>query len=164
MIIRKKRFLIISLTCVLVVLLIVFYRTLIFNDLNKNIHIPFSMSYTRSSIRFEIATTTAEQERGLSGRNIIPNNYAMLFVFQKKSRYGFWMKDMLAPIDIIWLSDNGTIMGIDNSIQPETYPHVFYAPVAVRYVLEMQAGYSIRHKWHIGFVVKLPTNIIRKIY
>ncbi len=164
MIIRKKRFLIISLICILTVLLIVFYRTLIFNDSDQNIHIPFIMSYTRSNIRFEISTTTAEQERGLSGRSVIPNNYAMLFIFQKKSRYGFWMKDMLAPIDIIWLSDNGTIMGINNSIQPDTYPNVFYAPVAVRYVLEMQAGYAIRHKWYVGFVVKLPTDIIRKIY
>ncbi len=59
------------------------------------------MSYTRSGIRFEIATTTAEQERGISDRSVIPNNYAMLFVFQSKDRYGFWMKDMLTPIDII---------------------------------------------------------------
>ncbi|HQU08138.1 MAG TPA: DUF192 domain-containing protein [Candidatus Paceibacterota bacterium] len=107
-------------------------------------------------MQFEIATTTVTQEKGLSGRAQIPNNYAMLFVFPHAALYGFWMKDMLVPIDIIWLSDNGAIVGVEDSISPRTYPNVFYPPQPVKYVLEMRAGAAHDRGWKIGTVVALP--------
>ncbi len=113
-------------------------------------------NHTGTSMSFEMATTTAIQELGLSGRSVIPNNYAMVFVFPRDDRYGFWMKDMLVPIDIIWLSDNGTIINIENSVQPDTYPHVFYPPKPARYVLETRAGFALARGWHIGLIVKFP--------
>ena len=54
-----------------------------------------------TGFRFEIVTTTKAQVSGLGGRINIPNDYGKLFVFKKKEKYGFWMKDMLTPIDII---------------------------------------------------------------
>ncbi len=80
----------------------------------------------------------------------------MLFVFPKEDRYGFWMKDMLTSIDIIWLSDTGSILGIEASASPATYPNVFYPPEPVRYVLETRAGEAARRGWIVGTVVPLP--------
>jgi uncharacterized membrane protein (UPF0127 family) len=111
---------------------------------------------TTGSMRFEIVDTEAEQALGLGNRASIPDNYGMLFVFKDKQRYGFWMKDMLAPIDITWLSDNGTILLIDHSVSPDTYPRAFYPPVPVRYVLETRAGYAADHAWSVGTQVPLP--------
>ncbi|MDB5195042.1 MAG: hypothetical protein JWO84_226 [Parcubacteria group bacterium] len=107
-------------------------------------------------MQFEVVTSQAQQELGLGNRSSIPDNYGMLFVFKDKQRYGFWMKDMLAPIDIIWLSDNGTVLLIDHSVDPATYPHAFYPPVPVRYVLETRAGYAADHGWDAGTEVPLP--------
>ena len=140
---------------------IIFYRTQIVSFYKTYLSVHSIMSdirtnHTGTSMSFEMATTTAAQERGLSGRSVIPNNYAMVFVFPRDDRYGFWMKDMLVLIDIIWLSDNGTIINIENSVQPDTYPHVFYPPKPARYVLETRAGFALARGWHIGSIVKLP--------
>ena len=107
-------------------------------------------------MRYEVVTTEAAQEQGLGGRAVIPDNYAMLFVFAKDDTYGFWMKDMLTSIDMIWLSDNGTIVKIDDSVSPDTYPAVFYPPQPVKYVLETKAGFAREHGWKVGTKVQLP--------
>lgn len=107
-------------------------------------------------MRFEPVTTVAAQEQGLGGRADVPENYAMLFVFPKDERIGFWMKDMLVPIDMIWLSDNGSILGIEDSVSPGTYPEAFYPPQPVKYVLETRAGEARRRGWSVGTNVALP--------
>lgn len=98
----------------------------------------------------EVVDTPELRQRGLGGVKQIPDDYGMLFVFSEKERYGFWMKDMLAPIDMVWLSDNGTIVTLEERVPPETYPHVFYPSLAVKYVLETSAGYALRHEWKVG--------------
>jgi uncharacterized protein len=107
------------------------------------------------TLAIELADTPAKQVQGLSGRREVPDNYGMLFVFPRPSRHGFWMKDMLVPIDIIWLSDSGAIVGIEHSVSPNSYPTVFYAPQPVRFVLETRAGYADDHGWEIGTQVPI---------
>jgi len=109
-------------------------------------------------MHFEIVTTTAAQERGLGGRADIPENYGMLFVFAKADNYGFWMKDMLAPIDMIWLDTDGTILKINANVQPDTYPQAFYPPKPVKYVLETRANEAARRGWGVGTKVSLPAS------
>lgn len=107
-------------------------------------------------MQFEVVTTQAAQERGLGGRSDVPENYGMLFVFPQDQKVGFWMKDMLVPIDIIWLSDDGRIRGIEDSLSPNTYPQIFYPSQPVKYVLETRAGEARRRGWKIGTQVTLP--------
>jgi|CXWL01.1.fsa_nt_gi uncharacterized membrane protein (UPF0127 family) len=116
-------------------------------DTLDNLHPP---------IAFEVVTTQEAREKGLGGRTEIPHNYGMLFVFPSAERYGFWMKDMRTPIDIVWLSDNGTILGIEENISPETYPKPFHPPTPVRYVLEMRAGEAAQKGWSVGARIDLP--------
>src|SRR3989344_4976196 len=87
------------------------------------------------SLRIEYATTESVRERGLGGRASIPDNYGMLFVFPKEDSYGFWMKDMLAPIDIFWLNDKGQVVSIAEDVATSSYPSVFYPSAPARYVL-----------------------------
>lgn len=110
----------------------------------------------QNAMTFEIADTPLKQEQGLSGRAVIPDNYGMLFVFAKEDRYGFWMHEMLTSIDILWLADDGTILGIEHSVSPDTYPESFYPPEPVRYVLETRAEYAGERNWSVGSVVDLP--------
>src|SRR3989344_4302445 len=54
----------------------------------------------------EIGDEEAERAQGLSGRKSLAENEGMLFVFGGKDvKPAFWMKDMLMPIDIIWIND-----------------------------------------------------------
>jgi uncharacterized membrane protein (UPF0127 family) len=82
--------------------------------------------------------------RGLGGREALPDDRGMLFVFPDSDRHAFWMKDMLIPIDIIWVSAEGRVVDIQTA-QPE--PGVpdaqlkRYSPIApAQHVLEVRAG------------------------
>lgn len=107
-------------------------------------------------IAIELADSPEEWVRGLSGREEIADNYGLLFVFPRPERQGFWMKDMNFSIDIIWLSDTGTIVGIEDSASPDSYPErVFYSPQPVRYVLETRAGFARDRGWSVGTQVPI---------
>lgn len=106
--------------------------------------------------QFEIVTSQAAQAKGLSGRSDIPSDYGMLFVFTEKSLQNFWMKDMLASIDILWVRDDGTVAGIEREVAPQTYPAIFSSPEPVRYVLETKAGESARLGITVGTKLNLP--------
>ena len=88
----------------------------------------------------ELAQTKKELEKGLSGHAPLLDGQGMLFVFSRSGRYGFWMKDMSFPIDIIWIDSNFKIVSIEKSVLPETYPEVFYPESSSLYVLEILAG------------------------
>jgi uncharacterized membrane protein (UPF0127 family) len=107
-------------------------------------------------ITFEIVADQAAQQKGLGGRANIANNYGMLFVFPEDGNYGFWMKDMLASIDMVWISSDGTIASITPSVAPDTYPTIFYPPTPIRYVLETQAGFVMKKGWKVGTKIALP--------
>ncbi len=121
-----------------------------------------SLSFPDNAFHYEIVTTPVEQERGLGGRKEIPDNYGMLFVFPTKERYGFWMKDMLTSIDIVWLNDDGSIMKVDGNVSPATYPTPYYPPEPVKYVLETRAGYAHDHDWKVGALLTLPSPYVTK--
>jgi uncharacterized membrane protein (UPF0127 family) len=105
---------------------------------------------------FEIASTTDARTLGLSGRTHVPEDYGMLFVFPEPGRYGIWMKDMHVAIDIVWLSKDGTIRGIDANVSPDTYPKVFYPPAPISFVLETREGEVMRQGWEVGTRLSLP--------
>jgi hypothetical protein len=87
-----------------------------------------------------VADSEAERSKGLSGKRFLPSNTSMLFEFDTPDIHGIWMKDMLFPIDIIWLDKNKIIVNLISEAEPSTYPHVFYPPKNSLYVLEVRAG------------------------
>lgn len=111
---------------------------------------------SEEAFTFEVVGSPAARAKGLSGRADVPAGYGMLFVFDVPDRYGFWMKDMLVSIDIIWLSSDGTILGIEEAVSPATYPEPFYPPVPVRLVLETRAGEARAQGWAVGTQIELP--------
>ncbi len=122
-------------------------------------HAPVVEQSPTAPLRFEIVRTPEAQARGLSGRKEVPSGYGMLFVFQEKKSYSFWMKEMLVPIDILWVEDDGTILGVEDSVTPESYPDtVFTAPSPVHLVLELRAGEARKRDLHVGGHVGLPSN------
>lgn len=120
----------------------------------KEIMLPHGKVYA------EVADTLPARERGLSGRNGLGADEGLLFVFDKPGRYGFWMKDMLFPIDIIWISENGIVVHIEQNISPETYfknkpPQTFINQVDAKYVLELAAHQAEKYGVYLGVKVKM---------
>ncbi len=87
-----------------------------------------------------VVETETERALGLSGTNSLGNRDGMLFIFPYSYQYGFWMKEMNYPLDIIWLDENHKIVTIRENLSPETYPEIFYPEKKALYVVEVSAG------------------------
>jgi uncharacterized membrane protein (UPF0127 family) len=96
-------------------------------------------------VDLEIVRTSEEQQRGLSGRELLAENAGMLFVYKEPAIPGFWMPDMNFSIDIIWIDENRNIIGVAENISPDTFPETFSPPSPILYVLEVNAGWSEIH-------------------
>lgn len=93
-----------------------------------------------ASFRVDVVNTPETRGRGLSGREQLGKDEGMWFVFDHPARYGFWMKDMNFPIDIIWLDDRYRVVHIEANVSPNTYPKSFTPDEESLYVLEVAAG------------------------
>ena len=126
--------------------------------LNKR---PSSQKITINNtvIYVELAIAPEEKQRGLSGSKL-QENQGMLFVFDNKTIPSFWMKDMLIPLDIIWIEDT-KIVQIDenvpapNSGEPDTNLRLYQPLAPINYVLEVNAGFSEKHGIKVGDAVDL---------
>ena len=88
----------------------------------------------------EIADTPDLHAEGLSGHKPLADNEGMIFIFDTPGVYKFWMKDMLFPLDIIWLAPDKTVVGFEKSLSPQTYPQSFGPDALSQYVLEISNG------------------------
>ena len=106
-------------------------------------------------LKTEIALSADEKQKGLSGRDYMTKNRAMLFVFRQSGSYSFWMKDMKFPIDIIWLDDGLKIIGLEKNINPNTFPEKFSPPSPAKFVLEVNGGWSDENKIKEGITARI---------
>ncbi len=113
------------------------------------------------SLSIALADTPTLRAQGLSGVTALRENEGMLFVFEEDGRHGFWMKDMLFPIDILWLSFEGEVLHIKKAAEPSSYPEAFVSPVPARYVLEVSSGWSDTRGIKIGDRATLPQNFFQ---
>jgi uncharacterized membrane protein (UPF0127 family) len=102
----------------------------------KNSEVVFGTS----TIVVEVAMTPQSWEKGLSGRSSLAPNTGMLFVFNRPDIWAIWMKDMLFPLDIVWLDVTRKVIKIEENVAPETYPKTYEPKISARYVLELPAG------------------------
>ena len=116
----------------------------IFDVLPKSILIDNNIkgiTVGQTKFQVEVADTPALQAKGLSGRKALLENQGMLFVFDKPSIPGFWMKDMNFPIDVIWISD-GKVVGIQENLVPNDASdrRIYYPSQEITHVLEVAMG------------------------
>lgn len=93
-------------------------------------------------IAVDLAVTNAEKERGLGGRRAMAENTGMLFVYDHKEQYEFWMRNMHFALDVIWI-DGEMVADITLAVPPPKAgerPAVMKPRVAVDKVLELNAG------------------------
>jgi uncharacterized protein len=96
------------------------------------------MTVGEQVFRLEIADDPDERAQGLMGREELPENHGMLFVFPDIERRSFWMKDTLIPLSIAYINRHGEILEIhqmeplSRDPVPSRYP--------VQYALEVPRG------------------------
>lgn len=104
----------------------------------------------------DLAENPAQQELGLGNRASLGADQGMLFIFPNNTRHMFWMKDMSFSIDMIWFSDDGTVIYIQPNVAPSTYPDAFGPNQNSRYVLEVPANYAVENGITAGNKAALP--------
>ena len=94
----------------------------------------------------EVAEKLEARTRGLSGRASLPPGGGMLFIFEDTRIHTFWMKDMMFPLDLVWIGEQCTVENITPNVPPPAPEQAdsdlprFRSPQPVRYVLEINAG------------------------
>jgi uncharacterized protein len=108
------------------------------------------------SLQVEVARTPAEQSRGLMFRTRLPEDYGMLFIFERPGKNRFWMKNTLIPLDIVWLDARKRIIHIEYQVPPcQRDPCPAYGPSADSlYVLEVNAGVVHKRELRIGMALQ----------
>lgn len=106
-------------------------------------------------VKIDVVDTPAERERGLSGHPGLKNDEGLFFIFENSGKYGFWMKDMLFSIDIIWINDREEIVYIKKNATPASYPEVFTPTADAKYVLEVVSGFADENNISVGDKVEL---------
>lgn len=103
------------------------------------------------SFNVDVADNPISQARGLSGREFMEENKAMLFLFGNYGVRGFWMQGMKFPLDIIWISGN-KIVGVSENLPPAEFGEVkvYNSPENVDKVLEINAGLFKKFGFKIG--------------
>lgn len=109
-------------------------------------------------ITAEVTDTGARKQRGLSGRETLPPERGMLFLYDPPAQPGFWMPDMHFDLDIVWIRE-GRIVDLSLAVPHEApSPLPRYRPREdVDTVLEVVAGTAGRHGWRIGDPVRVET-------
>ncbi len=107
------------------------------------------------AIDTQVAATPDERKKGLSGRESLPINSGMLFVFDSAANWGIWMKDMQFPIDIIWINADRKIVYIVQNATPQPGKKdselaIYRSNSTALYVLEVNAGISNLHNLQVG--------------
>lgn len=102
----------------------------------------------------EVVKDPLDKEKGLSGRDEIGVNEGMLFLYDAPGLYGFWMKGMRFPIDIVWIRSNtvvGFVENVDPQIgAPDSALRTHYPPENVDRVLELRAGRAKMLRLNVG--------------
>lgn len=93
----------------------------------------------------EVMDTPAKQREGLSGRDALASDQAMVFVFDQAKIMDFWMKDMKFNIDLLWVKDNEIVAWEKNMLAPD--PNLpdnklqhYTSPFPVDKVIELPSG------------------------
>lgn len=101
----------------------------------------------------EVVKTPEARAKGLSGRESLAEDTGMIFFFEEPTMVGFWMKEMLFAIDIVWIDASGVIIGAVEEAKPDSFPQIFSPSGPIKYVLELPSGTVSKHGIDTGMRV-----------
>lgn len=110
----------------------------------------------RHSFRIELAVTPEARQKGLMHRRQMPANAGMLFIFPEPARHGFWMKNTLIPLDMLFATADGRIVHVHHNAQPHSLASIM-PDVASVAVLEINGGLSRRLGIGVGDRILHPS-------
>jgi uncharacterized protein len=84
----------------------------------------------------------------------MPRDYGMLFAFPMEMDLGFWMKNTLVPLDLVWIGADKRVTAIAPRLKASRLdtPDEKVARAGGRglFVLELRAGEAARRRLKVG--------------
>lgn len=113
-----------------------------------------------AKLRLAVAADEQTRELGLMCVLRLRLHAGMIFVFPRSDDWEFWMKNTLAPLDMVWLEGDGTVTTVAADVPASTF-ETSDASVARRrghglYVIELRAGEAALDKLTAGTRIVLP--------
>lgn len=97
-----------------------------------------------ASVDVEVVDTWPKIEKGLMYRTHLGVDNGMLFLMGAEEDWGFYMRNTLIPLDIIYITKDFTIAGIvENAIPRDETSRKVGKPSL--YVLEVNGGWTKQH-------------------
>ncbi|KAK2948371.1 putative signal peptide protein [Blattamonas nauphoetae] len=104
---------------------------------------------TRLDFEVEVAESYMDRIIGLMWRKHIEDNEGMIFIFPKKDKLSFWMRNTLVSLDVLYIDDDGKIVTIHENSEPlSEVPRGTDTPC--RIALELKGGTCAAMGIHIG--------------
>jgi hypothetical protein len=134
-------------------------------NLAQQLPITAQVKIKSQVIQLEVAQTPQQQATGLMYRTTLAANRGMLFAFNSPRSVGFWMKNTLIPLDMIFLR-NGEVKAIQAQVPPCKTPRCpSYGPgpdTLIDQVIELgggraaELGLKTGDRLNIQFLLKNP--------
>ncbi len=98
-------------------------------------------SNTGKTATFSVEVVVSRQDRnlGLMYRKSLDAASGMLFIFPNEDVQSFWMKNTYIPLDMIFIDENLSVVGVVHNAVPETTTSRKVASPS-KYVLEINGG------------------------
>lgn len=111
-------------------------------------------------VQVELAATVAEREQGLKGKTALSPELGVLFTYPAAQPVfqGFWMYQVQFPLDIAFISEDGSIVSISRmepceSSDPKSCPG-YYSEKPYKSALEVNAGFFAAAGIEVGDKVR----------
>jgi hypothetical protein len=109
----------------------------------------------RARYMVSIADEPAERDRGLMFVEHMPAGEGMLFLFEEPSEVGFWMRNTLIPLDLLFIEGSGRVARVHADAVPHDETPI-WSGSPVNRVLEINAGETGRNGVMPGDLVDGP--------
>ncbi len=114
-------------------------------------------------MKTELALNDLEIRTGMMYRTNIAENEAMLFVFSRPHRAGFWMKNVDIPLDGAYIDPDGVILQIVD-MKPHDETSLTADTDRVQFVLETKHGWFERNGVKPGTLITTERGALRDTF
>jgi len=121
------------------------------------VDVTFPEAKSAPKVGAELASKPNEVERGLMYRKAMADDHGMLFRLSERRVHTFWMHNTCISLDMLFIDDDGTIVGISEAAHPlDDSIRQVACPSA--WVLEVNAGWSRKYGIKPGQKMTIPAS------
>jgi hypothetical protein len=117
------------------------------------------VSFSEVTVTATIPLTAELQAQGLGSRPGLGDRDGMLWLYNQPDFYSFWMKNMMFPLDFIWINGN-EVIDVTPNVKPPTSTNeselsVYRPKRPASAILEVAAGFADHFHIQAGDMVTI---------